>query len=348
MTVGGVSGRPRLKDVARLAGVSVKTVSNVVNGYVHVSGPMRERVQRAIDQLGYRPNVVARGLRSGRSGVIALAVPELDIPYFAELAQLVVSVAGERGYTVLVDRTGGEPEAERLVVAGIRAQLVDGVIFSPLGLATEDLARRGDDDGAGTPLVLIGERAPDGPADHLGVDNVAAARDATAHLLSTGRRRIAAIGEQRAAAGATAHLRLAGYTEALAGAGLAVDPALVVPASRFHRADGAAAMASLLDGGAAPDAVFCFNDTLALGALRTLYERGLRVPEDVAVIGFDDIEDGHFATPSLSTVSPDKPRIAEVAVDLLLRRIAGDTGTPPQRVDIGYRVIPRESTLGRR
>lgn len=342
MTVGS-SGRPRLKDVAELAGVSVKTVSNVVNGYVHVSTAMREKVQGAIDQLGYRPNMVARGLRSGRSGVIALAVPELDQPYFAELARLVVNEAEERGYTVLVDQTEGSPERERVVVAGIREHLVDGVIFSPLGMADADVAARHPT----TPLVLIGERATSGLADHVGIDNVAAAVAATRHLISVGRTRIAAIGAQRATTGKTAHLRAVGYRSALADAGLPVDETLIAPAPAFHRADGAAAMAALLDRPAPPDAVFCFNDSLALGALRTLYARGVRVPADVAVIGFDDIEDGRFATPSLSTVAPDKAAIARSAVELLIGRIETDPDAPCREVPVGHRLVARESTLGR-
>jgi DNA-binding LacI/PurR family transcriptional regulator len=357
----GSTGRPRLKDVAALAGVSVKTVSNVVNGYVHVSAAMRERVQAAIDQLGYRPNLVARGLRSGRSGVIALAVPELDLPYFAELARLVVNAAEARGYTVLVDQTEGSPERERVAVAGIRDHLVDGVIFSPLGMAAADLAARHP----ATPLVLIGERTIGGSADrvglvgsadhvglvgsadHVGIDNVAAAADATGHLIERGRRRIAAIGGQHASSGATARLRAAGYRSALAAAGLPVDDGLIAPAPAFHRADGAAAMAALLDRADPPDAVFCFNDTLALGALRTLHERGVRVPDDVAVIGFDDIEDGRFATPSLSTVAPDKAGIARSAVELLIGRIETDPDAPSREVPAGHRLIARESTLGR-
>ncbi|MFD0660854.1 LacI family DNA-binding transcriptional regulator [Thermocatellispora tengchongensis] len=123
--------RVGLKDVARLAGVSVKTVSNVVNGYVHVTPKTRARVERAIKELNYRPNLSARNLRRGRSGIIALAVPELDIPYFAELARLIVAAAEEHGLTVLIDQTGGSRHREQQVAEGIRDQLIDGLIFSP-------------------------------------------------------------------------------------------------------------------------------------------------------------------------------------------------------------------------
>jgi len=329
--------------VAARAGVSVKTVSNVVNGYVHVSADTRQRVQRAIEELGYRPNVTARSLRSGRSGVLALAVPELSVPYFAELGGLVVDAAAAHGYTVLIDQTAGERDRELVVLGGIRHQLVDGVLFSPLALGVRDLRARTD----ATPMVLLGERALRGPTDHVGIDNVQAARDATVHLARRGCRRIAAIGMQSVGSGATARQRYAGYRKGLADAGLALDPALVVRARQFHRADGYAAMAALLDAPAPPDGVFCFNDLLALGALRCLTTRGVPVPGRVAVIGFDDAEEGSYATPSLSTVAPDKAHIAATAVELLLSRI--DAARPParpRRLTADYTLIVRESSAG--
>ncbi|MBO4205463.1 LacI family DNA-binding transcriptional regulator [Micromonospora echinofusca] len=335
--------RHRLKDVAELAGVSVKTVSNVVNGYAHVRPETRTRVEQAIAELNYRPNLSARNLRKGRTGVIALAVPELDIPYFAELARHVVTAAAEHDWTVLIDQTGGAREQERVVAAGIRDHLIDGLIFSPLALTAEDLAGGLD----GTPMVLLGERIDRGPADHVVIDNVAAARETTAHLIGLGRRRIAAIGAQRTPEGASARLRLAGYTQALAAAGIDYDETLVAPAAAWHRADGAAAVRELLTNGVRPDAVFCFNDTLALGALRALYEHGLRVPEDVAVAGFDDIEDGRFAVPTLTTVAPDKERIARLAVEALAGRLGGERDAPTRELVAPYRLALRESTLGR-
>lgn len=371
-----------MRDVARRAGVSTKTVSNVINGYAHITPSTRERVERAIDELGYRPNLTARGLRSGRTGIVALAVPELDVPYFAELARHVVAEAERRGWTVLIDQTEGLRERERLVAAGFRDQVIDGLFFSPLTITAEDLAARTDQ----TPMVLLGERfvgTADQPliADHVMIDNVAAAQDVTAHLIALGRRRIAAIGAQDRPSGATARMRLEGYRRALAAAGLPYDPALVAPAAHYHRADGASGMAALLSLPDPPDAVFCFNDPLALGAIRTLWERGLRVPSDIAVAGFDDIEDGRYSIPTLTTVAPDKAEIARQAVALLAHRLdgaaepdppggasarpdghgsgertggaaapAGDDagGRPaPTELVVGHRLVTRESTLGR-
>lgn len=332
---------PGLKDVAARAGVSIKTVSNVVNGYVHVAPETRARVQAAIEALGYVPNLAARQLRSGRSGVIALAVPELQSPYFAEIAGLIVQAAERRSWTVLIDQTDGQAERERNLVAGLRRHAIDGLIFSPLALAGEELAQRD-----GTPMVLLGERIWHGPADHVAIDNTAAAADATRHLSGLGRRRIAAIGVQDRPSAVTARQRLAGYHAALAEAGLRPDPALQAEVESFHRADGAAAMARLLDAGEPPDAVFCFNDLLALGALRTLLERGFAVPGDVAVIGFDDIEDGRFSTPTLSTIAPDASRIAQLAVDLLAERLSDGPAAagPAREIRVDHRLVIRESS----
>lgn len=341
---GVVAVQARLKDVAERAGVSIKTVSNVVNGYAHVRPETRDRVERAIAELRYRPNLSARSLRAARSGVVALALPELDSPYFAEVARHIVTAAEERGWTVLIDQTEGSRERERVVVDGIRRELIDGLIFSPLALTASEIATRTD----AAPMVLLGERigGSDLVADHVVVDNVAAAREATAHLVELGRRRIAAIGAQKVAAGVTARLRLRGYQQALDHAGLPADPSLVRPAPAYHRADGAAAMASLLDLDEPPDAVFCFNDLIALGALRTLLRRGVRVPDDIALVGFDDIEDGRYATPTLTTVKPDKEQVGRVAVELLADRLGGDRDTPPRELFAGHKLSARESTLG--
>ncbi|MFI5914426.1 LacI family DNA-binding transcriptional regulator [Dactylosporangium sp. NPDC051541] len=332
--------RHSLKHVAERAGVSVKTVSNVVNGYPHIRPETRARVEAAIAALDYRPNLSARNLRQGRTGIIALAVPELDNPYFAELTRHVVTAAATHGWTVLIDHTDGDPAREREVAAGIRDHLVDGLIFSPLALSTAEL-------GGSTPTVLLGERVDavdgHGPADHVAVDNVAAAREATAYLAGLGRRRIAAVGVQHTAEGVSARLRLAGYQAALADAGLPADPALLAPADRWHRADGAAALQALMAAGVEFDAAFCFNDTLALGALRALHDAGRRVPVDVAVAGFDGIDDGRFSIPTLTTVEPDIERLARLAIDLLAERISGSSERPPQECLVPHRLTVRES-----
>jgi DNA-binding LacI/PurR family transcriptional regulator len=205
----------RLKDVAELAGVSVKTVSNVVNDFPYVRPATRAKVQSVLDELGYRPNLTARNLRSGRTGVIALAVPELDEPYFSELASEVVRAAIDVGLTVLIDETGGDRERERAVVAGLRGQMIDGVLLSPLALRESDLQQGA----SAVPVVLLGERLGSSLADHVAIDNETAARELTEHLIAAGRTRIAVVGAQRPPYGHTGRLRIKGYRAALAAAG---------------------------------------------------------------------------------------------------------------------------------
>lgn len=343
----------RLRDVAERARVSIRTVSNVVNGYAPVADATRQRVEAAVAELGYRPNLLARSLKSGRSGLLALVLPELDVPYFAELARAIIARARLHGYTVVIDQTDGDAEREReLIMRQSHAAMFDAVILSPLALTASDLS--GHD--PRVPLVLLGERAAPDPHgrlgyDHVGIENVIAAREATAHLYAIGRRRVAAIGEQHDEAGETARQRLRGFTLAVADAGGTLDHSLVIGSTHFRRHDGALAMAALLahpDG--PPEAVFCFNDTLALGALRAIAEAGLRVPADIAVIGFDDTEDGRYCTPTLSTVAPDKQQIAQLAVDRLITRLAdrAAAGYEPVELLARHRLIGRESTLGRK
>ncbi|MFD9004076.1 LacI family DNA-binding transcriptional regulator [Streptomyces sp. NPDC059582] len=336
--------RVSLKDVAERAGVSIKTVSNVVNNYPHVTPAMRARVQSAIDELGYRPNLTARHLRKGRTGIIALAVPELGNPYFAELAGAVIDAAAEHEFTVLLDHTSGERRQEILVSQGFRARVIDGLILSPLELESEDLQGRSDD----VPLVLLGEREYDVPYDHIAIDNVAAARCAVRHLLGRGRTRIAYLGARTDSANRPAHLRLAGWRQELAAAGVPAPDSLVVPVGGWDRDDGARAMAELLDSGVRPDAVFAFNDLIAIGAMRVLHERGLRVPWDVAVVGFDDLAEGRFGAVTLTTVSPDKQAIARMAVASLLRSLSGREVPGGRELTAEFRLVERESTLGRR
>jgi DNA-binding LacI/PurR family transcriptional regulator len=336
-----------LKDVAQRAGVSIKTVSNVVRGYPHVTEEMRERVRAALEDLKYQPNLPARYLRTGRVGVLALAIPDLSNPYFADIGRAIIAAAAARSYTVLIDCTGGDRANEALVLDGLRPHLIDGVILIAQALEAEDLQARREK----VPLVLLGDHLLAGaiPYDHLVNDNVAASRLATKHLLALGRRRIAAIGDRGAPLlwdGLARSRRLHGYTEALAEAGLLLDPQLIVPVASYSRREGALAMRQLLTLAAPPDAVFCFNDLLALGALRTLHEAGCRIPDDVAVIGFDDIEESSFATPSLTTIAPDKEQMGELAVSFLLGRIAGTRTGPGERVEVPFRLIVRESTGG--
>ncbi|MET7422184.1 LacI family DNA-binding transcriptional regulator [Dactylosporangium sp. NPDC005555] len=338
------------EDVARRAGVARKTVSNVISDYPHVSDRIRKRVLAAIEELGYQPNRAAQNLRTGRSGMIGLAVPELDVSYFAELTRLVVQATERRGLTVLIIQTFGDLIREHASLNGFGHQrLIDGLICSPIASSGDDILNRG----GGFPVVLLGEQvsvAPDHAGiDHVGIDNVAAARTATEHLLSLPRRRVAFVGASRSTDSHMADLRLAGYRQALASAGVPLRPELVFSVNGYHRRDGAEAGRRILalPPEERPDGVFCANDLLAQGLMRALHDTGYRIPHDVAVVGFDDIDEATYSIPSLTSVSPDKAQIAETAVALLLDRVNGSDEADHDTVT-DFSLVVRESTAGPR
>jgi len=334
-----------LHDVARVANVSIKTVSNVINDYPHIRPETKQRVVDAIAELGYRPNLSARSLRSGRTGVIGLALPELSLSYFAELADSVIKAADARGVTVLIEQTGGERQREIELLSSPRRQLTDGLLFSALGMGNDDAHYLN----VSYPLVLLGERIFGGPTDHVTMVNVDAARAATEHLIRSGRKRIAVVGAHDGEVIGSAGLRLRGYREALEAAGIPFDPTLIAYTTLWHRSNGATSMRQLLATGVKFDAVFALNDTLALGAMRVLQEAGLTIPTDVAVIGFDDLDEARYSLPTLSTIDPGRNEIATTAVRVLLDRIAGVEPTAPMTEYLAeFHLVERESTGARR
>lgn len=334
------AGRVRLQDVADRAGVSMKTVSNVVHDYDHVSPQMRERVQAAILELGYKPNLTARRLATGKTGMIALALPEMDQPYFAEIARHIGEEAGRRGYRIIVEQTLNDVEAERAVIRDREEGLVDGVIFHPARIDTLEIARLRP----GTPLVLLGEAARPLTTDHVMIDNTRAARDAVEMLLRENRTRIAFLALVRGDITESTHLRLVGYQEALLAAGLPLDPQLVLQSDGFSIDDGVRAISAAIEAGIRFDAVLCRDDIFAMAVLRAMADAGRSVPGDVSVVGWDDTAFARFSTPAVSSVSPDKTALASVALDLLEDRMGGYDGTGRHRL-VPYSLVERGTTI---
>ncbi|NQD90575.1 LacI family DNA-binding transcriptional regulator [Paenarthrobacter sp. CM16] len=328
-----------MNDVARVAGVSLKTVSNVINNYEFIRPATKQRVLDAIDELGYEANLTARSLRSGKTSMIGLVLADLSIPYYAELASDIMKAAWARGYRVLVEQSGNEPEHEKAALQGQFRTLTDGLLFIPLALDAEQIIHA-----AGKkPLVLLGEYVQDPRLDMVLIQNHQAAAAVTAHLLAGGRRRIAVIGAHDGDTTGSNGLRLEGYKAALADAGVTYDPALVIDCD-WRRDGGAEATARLLDSGVDFDAVFGLNDALALGALHELLVRGRKVPEEIAVAGFDDIDEAKFASPSLTTVAPGRTEIAERAVELLINRIENkDAALDVQQPEAAFELRIRQS-----
>ncbi|MDY0914553.1 LacI family DNA-binding transcriptional regulator [Rathayibacter festucae] len=314
----------KMSDVARQAGVSEKTVSNALNGHPSMRQETRRRVLETAERLGYIRNDSARALRSGRSRTIGLVLPELRNPFFAELADAIMDNAESRGYKVVIHQSKGSRERELESLRRGALGALDGILLHALALGDADTDRIV----GGLPLVLLGDRFSGTPADHVTMANADAARTMTDHLIDRGHRRIAVVGAHRGDHTSSAGLRLQGHREALLRHGIEYDEDLIRYTDGWHRLDGVESTAALLESGTDFDAVFALNDMLALGAMSTLRARGITVPEDVSVVGFDDIEEARYTLPALTTIDPGTATIARASVERLLARIAGDSSRP--------------------
>jgi len=330
-----------------LAEVSIKTVSNVINGHPPVRPATRERVEDAIARLNYHVNVSARNLSRGRTGAIALVLPSVRGVYFAELADAVTREAAKAGLTVFIQLTDDQRDRERRVLDGSYRSVVDGAIFSPLALTQDDVALFDTD----FPLVLLGERIFDAGVDHVTMPNVESVRAATEHVIALGATTVVPLGAKEDPSSSSGTLRMEGFRQALEAHGLSLDPRAVIDVRDYYHSTGAAVMAEILDRGVTPDAVVAFSDTLALGALATLADRGLRVPEDVRLVGFDNIEETRYSRPPLSTIDPGREKIAARAVQMLEERIqwrldglTREQQPEPRKVVVDFELIARAST----
>lgn len=338
--MGKGSGRVTMQDVADVAGVTARTVSNVVNDYPFVREETRKRVWEAIDKLGYTMNLSARGLKQGKAGLIALALPDLTMPYFADLANAVITQAQSHGMSVIIEPTLSSPTTERQALRRVRGQLADGVIYCPLEINPEELDRMD----LGIPVVVLAQCEGRPKYDHVMIRNTDAAQAATDLLIRGGSRRIVALGLGAGQKVGPSAQRFLGYRQALAAHGLQPDPDLEVVTRAWHRSDGFRAINDLCERGIRFDGVFGFTDQVAAGAMTALQIRGLSIPGDVAVIGFDDNDESQYLIPSLSTVDPGIEQIAEYAVEGLVRRLSSQTDFPRKVVEVDFRLVERQST----
>lgn len=329
--------RLTLEDIAQRSGVSRSTVSRVMNGDVSVKPQTRQRVLDVATSLDFQPNLAARSLAAGRTNIIGLVAPAgvaalFDDPYFPQLIQGVSTACNACGYSLMLSIA--EPEYERRTVRQLLHNgLLDGVVVS--STLMDDVIVRALCESS-MPFVLVG-RHPTLDVNFVDVDNFQAGRQATLHLLHLGRRRVAAIsGPQNVIPG---HDRLAGYRKALQECGLRLDPELVGEGD-FSEQGGYLVMRRLLP--ARPDAVFAASDLMAVGALRALREAGLRVPEDVAVVGYDDVPIARQTEPPLTTVRQPTRAMGSMAVETL-NEILHDPEAPPRRVILETELIVRYS-----
>ena len=330
----------RMADVARAAGVSVMTVSNVLNDRLPVGEPTRSRVMAAVEDLGYEVNLVARHLRAGRTDTVAFVVPSFH-DYFGELADQVAPLIEAEGRHLVLERTSANAEQEMEALSVARLQIYDGVLLSIAGLDLEQLERVR----TAKPIVLLGERDVPERFNHVRLANESGARLATAHMIERGSRRIVALGCSFASVHTMTTDRRIGWEIACREAGLAADPAYVVPVGDYTSFAGREAMAQVIASGLPFDGVFAVNDIVALGALSALAESGLRVPVDVQLVGFDDLDMARFVPPGITSVDVDRAGVAEAAVGLLHRQMSGWTG-PAEHVVAPVSLAVRGSTRG--
>jgi len=300
-----------IKDVAKRAGVSVATVSRVYNHSHHVREETRQRVRRTAQHLGYSPHGAARSLVTNRTHTIGVLLPDLYGEFFSELIRGIDQTAQARGYHLLVSSARRHGDSLEPVLRSMRGR-VDGLILMTPDL---DAASAGRSLPAGFPVVLLNCPPSDAPCDSLGIANFEGALAMIRHLASLGHRRIAIIcGDIR---NFDAAERLRGYRAAIAELGLEADQALELPGD-FSEAAGHAAGRRILEGDRRPTAVFGANDCMTIGALSAFREAGLRVPEDIAVAGFDDIPMAQYVDPALTSVHVDISALGRIATDRLL------------------------------
>jgi LacI family transcriptional regulator len=331
-----------ISDVARRAGVTTATVSNVLNRRSIVSEKTRARVLQAIDELDYRPNLIARGLARGKTMTLALIVPTISNPFFAEVVEEVERVADQHGYQLLLCMTHNSPEEGKRHLERMARRWVDGFIVVSLAVETEEVlsvAKRGK------PVVLgawnhdsYGQALP-----MVDIDFYLAGKLATQHLLDCGHRRIATVLEL-----AVQQTRLAGYQDTLTAAGLSLDPDYIRAGDSSFES-GYRAAQELLSLPAPPTAIFAGNDWMALGAIEAIASHGLRVPEDLSIVGVDDITLAAHAHPPLTTISIPKREMARATTELLLQHIKNparimDEADEPLIIMVDPHLVVRQST----
>jgi LacI family transcriptional regulator len=333
-----MTDRVTISDVARAAGVSKQTVSRVLNDKAELSADTRERVLHVIRELGYRPNVAARSLLSGRTFTLGLVIPDLKNPFCIDIAGGVHAAAQEAEYHVLLYDSSESVELEAQSIRLLRERRVDGIILCSSRLPDDRLAALIQ--GVG-PVVLVNRWAHDVGVTQIGADYVQGAYLATRHLLELGHRRIGVLTLSVETANSQAKLR--GYQDAMQEAGLPVTPDLIARTTNSI-AGGVDGADWLLDGPDAPTAIVSYGDAVAIGVLHACHRRRLAIPHDVAVVGFGGSEITAFLEPPLSTVQIQNREMGVRAVRLLLDRIA-DPLAPPALIRTEATLIARASTV---
>lgn len=327
------------EDVVRRAKVSAATVSYVINGGPRpVSAETREKVLKAIQELGYKPNAVARNLRMQRTFTIGLVVPDFYNPYFAEVANGIEEAAMEKGYKVILLHSGYESAKEAQFVDLLRSERVEGVIWIP---ATSNLELPLKLSEFSIPTVVFDRVGTQSELTAMVADNYSGGYIATRYLLDLGHRCIGYI--SRPVDLSHSQGRMRGYLDALKERGIQPDPNLIIHGG-FSLEEGKRAFMELMKASNCITAIFTFNDIMAMGALRGAWEMGIKVPQQLSLVGFDDIPEAAFSCPALTTIHLDKVEMGRRGMQLLFQLINGETPGPDSTKAVEVYLVEREST----
>ncbi len=330
----------RMKDIARDLGVSVVTVSKVLRNHSDISNATRERVLKRVDELNYKPNLAARALVTGRSYIIGFVVPDLVHSFFAQVAKSLASAVRPQGYNVVISSSDEDPEVERQEIEQLLARRVDALVIASAGPSPEGLAQIED-----RPYILIDRKFEGHPAHFVGVDDEAIGDIATGHLIEIGCKRIAHIAGPVVSTGMG---RLNGYRRTLQRHGMSLQPKYIVTLEHGDLSvgeSGYAAMQKLLRAKPRPDGVFCHNDTAGMGAMQAILEAGLRIPQDIALVGAGNVHYAPFLRVPLSSVDQQSYSIGEQTGKLVLNLIEAKKPIKPKELLLEPKLIVRESSM---
>ena len=332
----------RLKDIARDLGVSVVTVSKVLRGNADISEATRRRVLKRMKELNYQPNMLARGLASGRTHTVGLVVPDLVHPFFAEFAKSLSGVLRASKMALILASSEEDPEVERQEIRTLLSRGVDVLLIASCQANLRNFYELGDER---TPYLLFDRNFPHLAAHFVGTDDVEVGGIATRHLIELGRKRIAHIGGKNTS---PAFDRRCGYRNALTAASLSAPDNLVVICERMEEAGdrvGFQAMKQLLQQKPRPDAVFCYNDLTAIGAIEAALQAGLRVPEDIAFIGCGNLRYANYLRIPLSSIDHGTSELGRIAGEFALE-LSAKPEQEPRSVLVPSTLVARESTIG--
>jgi LacI family transcriptional regulator len=328
---------PTIADVAERAGVSLVTVSRVINGASHVRPETSDRVRQAIAELGYIPNTAAQSLRSRRTHSLALLIPDVTNVFWTTVARGVEDAAQASGYAVLLCNTDENPAKQRQYLDVVAGRNVDGVIMAPSDADVRHLVRFRE---RRVLTVLVDRRVAGWEVDSVCGDSFAGARALVDHLLAHGHRRIAMISGPEGAS--TAEDRVAGYRAALEAAGIEIDDRLV-RRGEYRALSGQQLAAGLVEEGLGTTAIFAANNVIAIGVCEALAAHRLRVPQDMAVVCMDDLPDASRLWPFLTVAAQPAREMGVRAAEMLLQRLEGGRELPPRRLVLPARLIVRQS-----